>query len=177
MLPVNDFPGFGGANNRSWCFLGRSAPGAGCNTPDLPGTVLIRPHPTAEVLPFMSDSQNQITPSPSQRGAAFVCPCCGQGRIDPRLPAIVAYLQKAAHEPLTITSACRCPAHNAAVGGSPTSSHLKGLAVDIACNSDALRCTLINRAMQLQVSRFGIGKNFIHLDIDRAKNARRIWVY
>jgi hypothetical protein len=34
-------------------------------------------------------------------------------------------------KPLTVVSGCRCPAHNAAVGGSPTSRHPQGLACDV----------------------------------------------
>jgi uncharacterized protein YcbK (DUF882 family) len=34
-------------------------------------------------------------------------------------------------EPLDVISACRCPSHNAAVGGSPTSRHLTGRACDV----------------------------------------------
>lgn len=33
--------------------------------------------------------------------------------------------------PLRVVSACRCPAHNKAVGGSATSRHLSGLACDV----------------------------------------------
>lgn len=33
--------------------------------------------------------------------------------------------------PLTVVSACRCPSHNAAVGGTSTSRHPKGLACDV----------------------------------------------
>jgi hypothetical protein len=33
--------------------------------------------------------------------------------------------------PLTVVSACRCPSHNKAVGGSTTSRHPKGLAMDV----------------------------------------------
>ena len=36
-------------------------------------------------------------------------------------------------KPIHITSGFRTPAYNEAVGGVETSSHLKGLAVDIAC--------------------------------------------
>ena len=32
---------------------------------------------------------------------------------------------------LTVVSGCRCPSRNAAIGGSPTSRHLKGLACDV----------------------------------------------
>ena len=36
--------------------------------------------------------------------------------------------------PIIITSGYRCPALNTQVGGSPTSAHTKGLAVDFHCN-------------------------------------------
>lgn len=36
----------------------------------------------------------------------------------------------ASGRPLKVVSACRCPSHNAAVGGSATSRHVKGLACD-----------------------------------------------
>jgi len=99
--------------------------------------------PTVGVFSF-EPHRNKDQTIPRSARWSFVCPCCGRGTVDPRLPAIVAFLAEAAHEQLTVTSACRCPAHNAAVGGSPTSSHLKGLALDIACESDALHYTLIN---------------------------------
>lgn len=107
----------------------------------------------------------------------FACPCCGADQTDPRIKAIVGFLEQYTRESLTVTSAYRCFEHNLKVGGTPNSSHLRGLAVDIACGSDALRFYLVHRALELNVSRIGISKNFIHLDIDRAKNARRIWVY
>lgn len=34
-------------------------------------------------------------------------------------------------QPLTVVSGCRCPSMNKAVGGSPTSRHLEGLACDV----------------------------------------------
>jgi zinc D-Ala-D-Ala carboxypeptidase len=34
-------------------------------------------------------------------------------------------------KPLTVVSGCRCPSHNKAVGGSPTSRHPQGLAADV----------------------------------------------
>lgn len=38
-----------------------------------------------------------------------------------------------AHKPVLISSGYRCPAVNAAVGGSSTSAHMSGLAVDFTC--------------------------------------------
>ena len=42
-------------------------------------------------------------------------------------------VRKALGKPIIITSGYRCPALNTQVGGSPTSAHTKGLAVDFHC--------------------------------------------
>ena len=42
-------------------------------------------------------------------------------------------VRKALAHPIIITSGYRCPALNTQVGGSPTSAHTKGLAVDFHC--------------------------------------------
>ena len=42
-------------------------------------------------------------------------------------------VRKVLAHPITITSGYRCPALNTQVGGSPTSAHTKGLAVDFHC--------------------------------------------
>lgn len=61
------------------------------------------------------------------------CKCCG------RVPSIVAVRKTATMmetlrtilgRPLHVHSWCRCPKHNAAVGGEPNSFHMKGYAVD-----------------------------------------------
>ena len=44
---------------------------------------------------------------------------------------VLAPLRKAYGKPIRITSGFRCPALNKAVGGSPTSQHMKGMAADI----------------------------------------------
>jgi len=40
-------------------------------------------------------------------------------------------------KPLTVVSGCRCPSHNAAVGGTSTSRHPKGLACDVPARYSA----------------------------------------
>ena len=80
-------------------------------------------------------------------------------------------------KPIHITSGFRTPAHNEAVGGVETSSHLKGLAVDIACNKSQDRFDLINCLLDVGFSRIGIGNSFIHADIDQEKIQGLIWTY
>jgi uncharacterized protein YcbK (DUF882 family) len=110
-------------------------------------------------------------------GKDFKCPCCGQDLTDPRLESRVRQIEEEVGEELTVTSGYRCKKHNEEVGGSPTSSHMKGLAVDLACGNSRLRYRVVGAAIRLGVTRIGIGKNYIHLDIDRQKAPRVIWLY
>ena len=79
-------------------------------------------------------------------------------------------------QPLVINSGYRCPKHNQAVGGSPTSSHLKGLACDIATPGSRDRYHVLNAAIRLGIDRIGVYQGFIHLDIDRTKDHRVVWM-
>lgn len=79
--------------------------------------------------------------------------------------------------PFKITSGYRTPAHNAKVGGRLGSSHLKGLAVDIACSDSATRGKIITGLFLAGLGRrIGIAKDFIHVDMDMDKPAC-IWLY
>jgi len=80
-------------------------------------------------------------------------------------------------KPIHINSGFRTPAHNEAVGGVETSSHLKGLAVDIACKKSTDRFNLINCLLDVGFSRIGVGNSFIHVDIDPDKAQEVIWTY
>jgi hypothetical protein len=87
-------------------------------------------------------------------------------------------------KPIHITSGFRTPAHNEAVGGKTPdengnggSSHLKGLAVDIACTNSQDRFDLINCLLDEGFNRIGIAKTFIHADLDQTKAQGVIWTY
>lgn len=60
---------------------------------------------------------------------------------------------------------------------SPTSSHLKGLAADIACRGSWQRFTIIQSLLDVGITRIGVSKTFIHCDMDEAKEPELIWVY
>jgi uncharacterized protein YcbK (DUF882 family) len=106
------------------------------------------------------------------------CPCgkCS-GVLDSNLLSLLSFIEKAMEKELYITSGYRCPEHNKSVGGTPNSSHLKGLACDISMSSDKDRYILITLLLSGGMNRIGISKTFIHADKDPALNAKRIWVY
>ena len=63
---------------------------------------------------------------------------------------------------------------------SPTSEHLDGMAIDVACSNASQRFDIISRAMEVGISRIGISTGFVHLgygDSNGTKNANRIWTY
>lgn len=61
----------------------------------------------------------------------FACKCgCGQDTVDAELLHLMETLRGAFERPITITSGNRCLAHNARIGGSEFSYHLKSKACD-----------------------------------------------
>ena len=78
--------------------------------------------------------------------------------------------------PFKITSGYRSPQHNLDVGGRVGSSHIKGLAVDIACVNSHQRQKILTALIQVGFKRVGIGKSFIHTDLDTSK-PNAIWLY
>ena len=80
--------------------------------------------------------------------------------------------------PFKINSGYRTAHHNDTVLGARVgSSHKKGLAVDIAYKGSRERYLIINALMIVGVNRFGIGKTFIHADVDKIKDEDVIWLY
>lgn len=76
--------------------------------------------------------------------------------------------REAAGVSFVITSGARCLAHNRNVGGTPNSSHTRGLAVDIACSSSQARYAILKGLFSAGFTRIGHNqaKNFFHCDID-----------
>lgn len=108
----------------------------------------------------------------------FACKCgCRGNQIDPCVVVTHQALEEECLTTLPVNSGWRCQKHNKAVGGSPTSSHLKGLAADLGCKDSTERYHILRAAMHQGVSRIGIGKEFVHIDMDRGKDQRVIWLY
>lgn len=109
------------------------------------------------------------------------CPCgCDRCELSPELLGMLDEAREAAGVPFQINSGFRCEAHNAEVGGKPTSSHLGGYAVDIAVPSSPDRFAIIYGLVIAGFKRIGIAKTFIHADIDPDKEQRMgpvVWLY
>ena len=78
--------------------------------------------------------------------------------------------------PFKITSGYRTKEHNKKVGGVENSSHLIGVAADIAVSSNQERCIILSALIQAGFKRVGIAKTFLHCDTDPNK-PNSFWLY
>lgn len=97
--------------------------------------------------------------------AEFACKCgCGFDTVDTELldylEDIRSYFNSA---PITITSGCRCAAHNEAVGGSANSQHKLGRAADIIV-AGAEPDEVADYAERIGVMGIGRYNSFSHVD-------------
>lgn len=78
--------------------------------------------------------------------------------------------------PFIINSAYRSPNHPLSIKN-PSSSHIKGLAVDIKATDNATRFKIIDALLFVGFKRIGIADTFIHVDMDYEKRQDIIWTY
>jgi len=105
--------------------------------------------------------------------------CCGKNCFNEMNKKFICKLEKARSFSLTpyvINSSWRSEEHNKKVGGSKTSSHLKGLAIDIAAPTSSDKYEIIKSLLRV-FTRVGIGSNFVHVDMDYEKPQYLIWTY
>ena len=110
----------------------------------------------------------------------FDCQCgCGNGDIiiSENLVFELECVRVHYGKPMRINSGIRCLSHNRKIGSRDTSSHIKGLAVDISCTDMGTRLELVKRLLRDgEFTRMGIHKDFIHVDVDYDK-PRGIFIY
>lgn len=109
----------------------------------------------------------------------FRCKCCGEAKMDEDFLRLLDRAREIAGVPFIITSGYRCEKHNRAVGGVPTSAHVKGLAADIktAPLDSRARFRIVESLIVMGCTRIGIGKDFIHVDVDETKDPKVMWLY
>lgn len=79
--------------------------------------------------------------------------------------------------PFVVTSGVRTIAHNKSVGGTKSSSHLLGYAVDLAVPNSRRRFIMLEALLDAGFTRIGIGEDFMHVDMDPQKTQNVIWTY
>ena len=105
------------------------------------------------------------------------CPCCGVNNCTKALVDLLERIREAVGQPVHITSAYRCEAHNKAVHGSANSQHLKGTAADIYVSG--ITAAKIEDVARLAGAR-GIGRSdkggFVHVDMRAGRTVAK-WCY
>lgn len=111
----------------------------------------------------------------------FKCPC---GYIDCNAPLpsqnLLDTLDKIRDfykSAILINSGPRCKKHNQFVGGMQDSEHLTGNGADLVCLTSSTRWKLLDAILYCNVTRIGIGKNFLHVGVDATKDSHVIWTY
>lgn len=110
------------------------------------------------------------------KSSEFDCKCgCGLNNIDRDLVQKLDMARNLAGIPFMINSACRCKNHNENVGGSSSSSHISGYAVDIRVRFSSERHKILVALLGVGFNRVGIYKKFIHVDVDYTKQSNVVW--
>lgn len=106
------------------------------------------------------------------------CRCgCGFIHLDQEFLIRMTLARHLAGFPFPVTSWCRCPDHNEAVGGVPDSAHLFGVGADIFVIRSTLRYKIIDALHRAGLWRIGIGVDFVHVDQHLSKGKHHVWVY
>jgi len=111
----------------------------------------------------------------------FACPCCGKDDIDPDFVDRLQAARTIAGFPFIITSGVRCKKHQEGLEKQglsvEKSAHALGLAADIKTTSSWDRYAVLDALKRAGFKRFGIGRNFIHVDMDKSKPQDVAWDY
>ena len=111
--------------------------------------------------------------------------CKGSGNVhmDEDFMTKLISIREKLSAPMTITSAYRDPEHNDRVGGSKSSAHIEGKAVDIACYGEK-DFKIVELALEEGFTGIGVsqkgphGARFIHLDtMEINPLAARPWIW
>lgn len=103
-------------------------------------------------------------------------PSCSLSDMDLSFMVRLDMARDIAGVPFIVNSAYRSVEFEKQKGRSGTSSHCKGLAIDIRCTDSATRLCILSAAISAGFRRIGIGSHFIHLDIDDSK-PDGVWLY
>lgn len=103
-------------------------------------------------------------------------PACSLSDMSDQFMKFLDEAREKAGVPFVISSAYRTVEHELSRGRAGTSSHCKGIAVDISCVTSYNRLKIVKALLDAGAVRIGIHKRFIHVDLDYTKD-KCIWLY
>lgn len=104
-------------------------------------------------------------------------PSCSIEDMDQRFLNTLDALRAQAGIPLVLNCAYRSREYDIKKGRSGNSAHTRGLAADIRCNASATRWKIVTAVLALGIRRIGIGKSYVHVDIDGTLPQDVVWHY
>lgn len=104
-------------------------------------------------------------------------PRCSMQDMSQQLMYMLDAAREIAGIPFVLNSAYRSKEWDKSKGRTGNSAHTRGLAVDIRCNSNANRYIILTALLRAGFTRIGVGKTYIHADIDNSLTQRVVWHY
>lgn len=96
-------------------------------------------------------------------------PRCDERQMNPLFMHMLDEARHKAGIPFILNSAYRTVKWEKAMRREGTSSHTKGVAVDIRCNNSSDRLKIVSALLEVGFRRIGIYNTFIHVDDDEDK--------
>jgi uncharacterized protein YcbK (DUF882 family) len=93
----------------------------------------------------------------------FVCPCCGQVKVDPLLVDVLQDVRDHFMRPVKINSGYRCDIHNTEINGALNSLHLSGRAADIVVRG--VSPAKVQQYLADHAGGIGAYMTFTHVDV------------
>lgn len=104
-------------------------------------------------------------------------PSCSLQDMNQQFMTALDALRAQAGIPLVLNCAYRSVQWDKSKGRSGNSAHTRGKAADIRCNASATRMKIVRAALALGFKRIGIGKDYVHVDMDSSLPQNVIWHY
>lgn len=112
--------------------------------------------------------------SPHFQRHEFACRCgCGFDTVDAQTLEALESIRQHFNQPVTITSGCRCAAHNARVGGARNSQHTHGRAADIRVRN--ITPSAVAQWIEANISHVSVGRYGTFTHIDTRSNGPARW--
>lgn len=105
----------------------------------------------------------------SELNLKYCNPPCSASDLNSSLVDRLLLAQRMCGEQFIITSGFRSQSYERSKGRKGSSSHCKGLAVDLSAINSHLRFKIVAGLLYAGFPRLGIGKTFIHADLDETK--------